>query len=76
VRALRMVIASSAARAVDSIVVARWTRWIQARERFEARRLEMRPSIVGAWKEAVGEITGLESEAVDDSISRISALRR
>jgi hypothetical protein len=69
VRALRIVIDSSAARAVDRIVVARWTWCMLARERFEARRLEMRPSIVGAWKEAAGETAGLGSEAVDDAIS-------
>lgn len=43
-----------------------------ARERFDARRLEMRPSMVGAWSEAVGETAGLGSEAVDNAIFRLS----
>lgn len=63
-----MVIDSSAVRAVESIVVARWTYWILPRERFAARRLAMSPSMVGAWKEAVGEV-GRGREAVDDAIS-------
>jgi len=65
-----MVIDSSATRAVERIVVARWTWRMLARDRFEARRLEMRPSMVGAWKEAVGETVGLGSEAVEEAICR------
>ena len=73
-RALRIVIDSSAARAVERMVVARWTLWMLARERFEARRFEMRPSMVGAWKEAVGETAGLEIEATEDAIPRLPTI--